>query len=411
MRLYEFNQNRLINDFGKKLLSKYESEFGNNTWSSEELIQEISKLDPTPTKELTLWCIARYALPNGYNSEKLPHLKQPIQRFEDIASRAIPDLLEYKALLKKKNLNPPLQKRDINQISGLSELHHLLQQYDDSVKMSNKDAADAEEQKLYKEGKAKLIYNGSDLKVVEVNSKEAAIYFGKGTQWCTASTKSQNMADYYLKKGNLYVVMIKGNNEKYQFHFQDEQFMDSEDEPINVMGLAAKYPVLWDIFSPIAKKNKSIILNKNASKSEQFLALQQDSTNIRYIPNPSEEIQLFAVGDNGYGNGYDIQYIKNPTERVKMAAVKDNGNAIRFVENPNIEMMKTAVEDHAGSIKYIKNPPTEIQWIAVKQNPYLVKDIKNITDSKVIAYANEEMKGNREAYTSPGEMYLKRKHL
>ena len=87
--LREYNEQRLINDFGNKLLAKAKSDASApKTDNISELIQQIKSLDPTPNKEFTFWLTLNYA-------------NNRINRFEDISSRAIPCLEKFKSLLRR----------------------------------------------------------------------------------------------------------------------------------------------------------------------------------------------------------------------------------------------------------------------------------------------------------------------
>ena len=100
--LREYNEQRLINDFGKKLLARIQTDTtAPKTDNPQQVIQKISSIDPTPNKEFAFWCTLKYA--NG-----------EIKRFEDVG-RAMNALEEFKKLLRKPNLNPPLQIRDVKQ--------------------------------------------------------------------------------------------------------------------------------------------------------------------------------------------------------------------------------------------------------------------------------------------------------
>ena len=55
---------------------------------------------------------------------------------------------------------------------------------------------------------------------------------------------------------------------------------------------------------------------------------------LQYIENPSEEVQLAAVSQDGWA----IQYIKNPSEEVQLAAVNQNGDAIQYIKNLSEEV-------------------------------------------------------------------------
>ena len=249
--LREYNEQRLINDFGNKLLAKAKLDTSApKTDNISELIQQIKSLDPTPNKEFTFWLTLNYA-------------NNRINRFEDIPSRAIPNLEKFKSLLRKPNLNPPLPVRDINQIKGLSELEKIVDSYSPKEAISNNQQTNIEEQNFYKTDEAELLYNDNQIKVIMPRTKEASCFFGKGTKWCTAATNNNMFSKY---KTGLYIIIIKGTNEKYQFHFESNQFMDNADEPVDVNRLTEKYPVLYKIFHEIAIKNLYLPLIKNPSE-------------------------------------------------------------------------------------------------------------------------------------------------
>jgi hypothetical protein len=365
--LREYNEQRLINDFGKKLSAKYESEFHKKV-NVNDIVKQIASLDPTGNKELTFWLVNNYA-------------NNRINRFEDIASRAIPELLKFKALLKKPNLNPPLQVRDINQIKGLTSLEELLDQYSEKEAISNKDKDEEIEQEFYKTNQAEVLYNDKQVKVIIPKTEKASCFFGIGTKWCTAAKNGNVFSKYYKDNDPLYIIIIKGTNEKYQFHFGTTQFMNSKDEEINPQDIANKYPVLWEIFEPISRKFKSIILIKNPSEADQLAAVQEYGRAIQLIKNPTEKVQLAAVQQDGYA----IQYIKNPSEAVQLAAVQQDGSAIQLIKNPSEAVQLIVVQENGYTIEFIKNPTETVQLAALQQYGYAIQYIKNPTEKVQLA--------------------------
>ena len=59
---------------------------------------------------------------------------------------------------------------------------------------------------------------------------------------------------------------------------------------------------------------------------------------IKFIDNPSEELQLAAVRSNSYS----IQYIKNPSEKVQLAAVEQDPRFIQYIKNPTEKVIQLA---------------------------------------------------------------------
>src|SRR5690554_356835 len=87
------------------------------------------------------------------------------------------------------------------------------------------------------------------------------------------------------------------------------------------------------------------LLNDNVEQidSTQYTIYQllelvkQDCTIIKFIKEPSEEIQLAAVNQNGFA----IQYITDPSEEVQLEAVTNVGMSIQCIKNPTIKAKLT----------------------------------------------------------------------
>jgi hypothetical protein len=288
-------------------------------------------------------------------------------------------------------------------VKDIDQLMDWVDEYQEVETASKTQKQQSIEQQFYDSGEAELIYNDSEIKVVVPKSERASCYFGTNTRWCTAATDSNNYFNEYNKRGPLYVVLIKAKNQRYQFHFQTRQFMDERDEEINPNELADQYPKLWDIFTPIAEKNKSIYLNKNPSEELQLAAVKKEPSDIKYIKNPSEAVQIAAVKQYSRAieyiknpseavqlaavkqNGGAIEYIKNPSEAVQLAAVKKNGWAIGYIKNPSEAVQLAAVKQYGGAIQFIKRPSEAVQRAAVKRNVWAIRFIENPSEAVIQA--------------------------
>lgn len=112
-----------------------------------------------------------------------------------------------------------LEKNDIQQYKSVSELYDAVQSLE-GVKTRSETKSDAE--KVYEDG---------NWTVIVPHTQEAAQLYGSNTRWCTAA-KERNMFDYYNNYGPLYIIIAKQDGTKFQFHFQTNQYMNSEDEAI-----------------------------------------------------------------------------------------------------------------------------------------------------------------------------------
>jgi hypothetical protein len=125
--------------------------------------------------------------------------------------------------------------KDINQYKTSSDLAKFISA---SVEIKKKEAEDPSQQKgVAKEDKYKEFYIGEvdGFKVYEVPKGRKDLYgmsceLGSGTEWCTATGKTRSHFDSYISDGPLF-IFVKGN-EKYQFHYETNSFMDADDNPI-----------------------------------------------------------------------------------------------------------------------------------------------------------------------------------
>jgi len=108
----------------------------------------------------------------------------------------------------------------------------------------------------------KLIYKSDRLAILQPNTKAAACELGKGTEWCTASTDSENYFWNYAPNGPLYVVLTDKMG-KFQFQFDSAQFANVHDEMLKneeKTALVQAYPELAEIFGDEAMDHNQMWL-------------------------------------------------------------------------------------------------------------------------------------------------------
>ena len=120
-----------------------------------------------------------------------------------------------------------IEDKDINHYKTLPQLYLTVKPFmDDPTQASSHQ----DEIRMAKED-AEKVYEDDVWLIVVPHTEEAAKYYGKNTQWCTAADNG-NQFNYYNSQGPLYININKADNEKYQFHFESDQFMDETDTPI-----------------------------------------------------------------------------------------------------------------------------------------------------------------------------------
>jgi hypothetical protein len=204
----------------------------NKEWNN---IDELKNILTIPDTQTLTWIINSY-------------ITKSINKLEDIQSRLKPAIEKLK-LLAKKDSNYTKQLTNITKFAGLKGLEAYLDEepqknlLEELIKTSTINKG--------REG-GKVIFDGNDIKIIKPVTKEGACYYGRGTKWCTSATESNNLFEKYNKDGPLYIIQPKNpdkdGKEKYQLHFESEQFMDDKDSPVDLNELIKKYPEIKNVF-------------------------------------------------------------------------------------------------------------------------------------------------------------------
>jgi hypothetical protein len=148
------------------------------------------------------------------------------------------DLYKYNSYFKifdRRKREYPFQ--DINQYKTSDDIAQFISK---SVEIGNKEKADPSQQKgvaktdRYAEFK---IGEVEGFTVYELPKGRKDLYgasceLGSGTEWCTATGKTEKYFKQYISKGPLFIFIKPGSDEKYQFSYQERQFMDKDDNSI-----------------------------------------------------------------------------------------------------------------------------------------------------------------------------------
>ena len=133
----------------------------------------------------------------------------------------------------KKNYPSP----DINSYKSSQDISTFIKK---SVEIANAEKADPSKQKgVARSDKYKEFYIGSvdGFNVYELSKGRKDLYgasceLGSGTEWCTATGRTRSHFDNYIAKGPLFIFIKPGSDEKYQFSYEGDQFMDKDDNSI-----------------------------------------------------------------------------------------------------------------------------------------------------------------------------------
>jgi hypothetical protein len=127
--------------------------------------------------------------------------------------------------------------QDLNQYKTLNDISQFITK---SVEIAAAEQKDPSQQKgIAKSNKYDEFKIGSvdGFDVYELPKGRTDLYgvsceLGSGTEWCTASGRTKNYFDNYIAKGPLFIFIKPGSDEKYQFSYEESQFMDKNDRPV-----------------------------------------------------------------------------------------------------------------------------------------------------------------------------------
>ena len=135
---------------------------------------------------------------------------------------------QYLELFNKNISKIPADKRNVQQYKTLPDLYDIISDFEGTENELSK----TQQLKNVREKEIERVYEDGEWRVLVPKTEQASCLVGKGTQWCTAADKSDNRFNLYNNQGNLYVVINKGDDSKYQLHFEDGQLMDARNRAL-----------------------------------------------------------------------------------------------------------------------------------------------------------------------------------
>jgi hypothetical protein len=302
-------------------------------------VDNLSKVQPGA---YTNWLLKNYAQPKVdteiyMTDPNIPAVKKAFQEYRELFME---DLFKVTGDLKKFTKYKqyfPLDKRDINKFSSPDELFRFL----DGFKLPEKKQKELDKKELKKEIRkeregfshpgAIIAFTGDKWTVVKIEgadekAQEAASWYGGyydydngETRWCTSPPNSSYFKGY-IKDGPLYVMLANDDNgkvgkrtglpqERFQFHFPSNQFMDRADHRIDLIQyLNGPMEELKEYFKPEFAKGmttsggKKVEIEYPSSSAAKFIALYgfdeffsslpDDITNLLFNNKSNEKIAL-----------------------------------------------------------------------------------------------------------------------
>jgi len=376
----------------------------------EELIA-IVQTDPTSivdennevqkTGKYVQWIIARLLSVNSmcdsefdYGTEDWENCaKQKRELFFEDLYKATDYLIKFDKL---KTMSVYKGEKDINKFKTIDDLFLAIKDY--NINAAEMSTTKEERREMEIHPGAELGFEGDRWKVIKITDnslgKEAACFYGgnqKETNWCT-SGPGLNYYKGYINRGPLYVVLDKSDTSvaepqfggygrsddkdkdhkqtglpknRYQFHFQDNMFMDINDRSIDVVeAMNGDMAELKPYFQPMFLESmgnsgdrdnpKHIMIKFGADKFSKYLAMYGNEQVFKNLPNDITRFYFEAeLKDNYILNVPEDLYDKTDLDILFMEGCLDylspkvgnlkNLRVLSISENPKLKELPETI--------------------------------------------------------------------
>ena len=250
------------------------------------------------------------------------------------------------------------EKRDINKITSVDELYDLTKGF--SLEQATTTKAD----RVLKD--AEMVYDGPNWEILIPQSEEASCHYGANTRWCTAGS-SNNYFDHYSKQGPLYIITNKKDpTDKYQFHFESNQFMDKEDRTVPLSPFLNARPDLKEYFKEMFK----VFLNKDQQHGKRVQVRYPNDNVSKYIAIygfdefmdslPQDMVRFDFEASGGYGS----------QDKLTSRPLPEKFTTFQDLQILHIEGLVSEIPESISNLKKLK-------FLSLAKNP----DLKSLPDS------------------------------
>lgn len=267
------------------------------------------------------WLVKQFlSLVPDDEQEGTPQYKSALKRkkdlfFEDLY-KTTNDLQKFDKFKQKL----PQDIRDINKLT-IDGLFNAVKDFDLTMATTTK----AERKSMPSHPGGDLVFDGDRWRIIKITDKgqigkEAACFYGgnnQETRWCT-SAPGLNYFNSYISRGPLYVIMDKNDSKlgnltglpmhRYQWHFQDQQFMDIHDRQMDWIGfLNGEGAEMKDFFKPEIMKNlsgptgNSVVVEYPRDATSKYIALYGFDEFFESLPKTLQRFDFTSSGSGRYG--------------------------------------------------------------------------------------------------------------
>lgn len=286
---------------------------------------------------------------------------------------------EYLELFNKYINVIPKDMRDIGRYKTIYDLLDVIKKFRDAAESGEEVSTSKKAEKKARLAKEVDVVYNSDRWTVKIPRTEwASCELGKGTEWCTAATKSDNRFESHNSDGPLYVLFNKEDNSRYQLHFETNQFMDVNDREVPTayfFDYVAEDNDLYDFFRGQSDRFYEFILKTsvddmvdggyNETFEEALNSVDENSSDLKDVlrqlrnGHDSYSIYLGFVYENNPDNisSYDVKDLFND-ERMDS---DDLNRILEHLKDIDFDFEDSGIDNYLKYISDLESAKLEIQ--------------------------------------------------
>ena len=300
-----------------------------NDDAADAVFAMLRNADPTRTGACTQWLI-RQAVAGRLPAEDLGKARETLEAFQI-----------YKRRL-------PAEVRDLGRYDTLGDVWNAVKPHVLAyAPVSGKDEDRREREAARAESTILLEQDGWTVAVPK--SKRAAIWWGRGTRWCTSSEQSDAF-ESYTNRGPL-IVFLRPDGEKFQFHAATNQFMDAPDNEANPESALTSMPQ----DTPTARALLAALFPDGGEKDDLHFAVAHLGLPLNRVPEEWRDYGLCLDAVKAYGRALEDVPLAIRDRTMCMEAVRSKGSSLEFVPDrlKNRSMCRTAVEKYGPAVQHV----------------------------------------------------------
>jgi hypothetical protein len=271
----------LVEKFGRTLLTVAVFIHGETFPSARCAVEEILKADPTPNKKFARWLVDAY-MRGDYLTEDCEKAQETLKLFQ-VHSR----LLDAK-------------DRDIGQHRSVADIWKLVRQFVEAPDeaATGKELRRAERNRARRE--SLILLDEAENVVAVPLTRFAAIWWGRGTRWCTSMEHTDHFSNY--QKAPLFVIISNGAKFQAYPYKGSVTFMDDNDAPISNADRERLKEGVPELMDWLARECNDPELMPEDRMDHEFLlaAIRENGQAIRYLLPHLLNKELYMEAINSY---------------------------------------------------------------------------------------------------------------